>query len=101
MRDVWWDEGDAAHIRSRSTRYGEGAIDIEPHWTLEAATDPKRIEREPDPKSWRGDNRIIGHSTTAGFVITIIADADDGSGVTAWKASGPDLRDYQRQKEDQ
>lgn len=73
---------------------GVGAIDIEPRWTLEAAADPHRIEREPDPKSWRGDNRIIGHSSTAGFVITIIADAEDGSGVTAWKSGGADLRDY-------
>lgn len=47
---LWWDEEDAAHIRSRSFRYS-GATDIEPDWTLEAAADPARVMRDPDPKS--------------------------------------------------
>jgi hypothetical protein len=31
--ELWWDEEDADHIRSRSIRY-PGADDIEPGWTL-------------------------------------------------------------------
>ena len=45
---LWWDEEGAAHIRSRSSRY-PGATDIEPEWTLEAAADPARVTRDPDP----------------------------------------------------
>ena len=33
--DLWWDEEDAEHIRTRSVRYSR-ADDIEPSWTLEA-----------------------------------------------------------------
>ncbi len=50
MRDLWWRDEDAEHIRTRSTRY-PGALDIEPAWTLEAATDPHRVVRDPDPRS--------------------------------------------------
>jgi hypothetical protein len=41
--------------------------------------------------------RIIGYSPTAGFVITIIATGTTHAGVTAWKSSGADLRDYEGQ----
>jgi hypothetical protein len=49
---LWWDEEDAAHIRSRSSRY-PGATDIEPGWTLEAAADPARVVRDPDRRAER------------------------------------------------
>lgn len=90
---LWWDDEDAAHISSRSVRY-PGAIDIEPDWTLEAFDDPHHVLRTPDPKSRVGYTRIIGYSPSAGFVLTVIIDPEDGSGVTAWKARGADLRDY-------
>lgn len=95
---LWWDDEDAAHILSRSTRY-PGAQDIEPAWTLEAATDPHRIVREPDPRSRSGHVRIIGYSTAAGLVLTIIVDPRDHSGVTAWKTRGVDLRHYLQGRE--
>jgi hypothetical protein len=38
--------------------------------------------------------RIIGYSPGAGFVLTVIVDPDDWSGVTAWKTRAPDLREY-------
>jgi len=50
---------------------------------------------EPDPKSRTGAVRIIGYSASAGFVITIIATGGARAGVTAWKSSGADLRDYE------
>ena len=79
--------------RSRSVRY-PGAADIEPEWTLEAAADPCRIVRDPDPKSRTGAVRLIGYSPTAGFVLTVIVDPTDKAGVTAWKTRGADLRSY-------
>ena len=48
--DLWWDAEDTEHIRSRSTRYPH-VTDIEPEWTLQAAADPARVVRDPDPKS--------------------------------------------------
>jgi hypothetical protein len=93
LSELWWDDEDAAHIGHRSTRY-PGAIDLEPAWTLEAATDPHRVVHDPDPKSRVGYTRIIGYSPSAGFVLTVIVDPEDNSGVTAWKTRGADLRDY-------
>lgn len=90
---LWWDPADAEHILTRSTRY-PGGYDIEPAWTQEAAADTHRIVREPDPKSRVGYTRLIGYSHTAGFVLTVIIDPHDDSGVTAWKTRGADLRDY-------
>ena len=52
---------------------------------------------DPDPKSRTGAVRIIGNSASAGFVITIIATGGARAGVTAWKSSGADLRDYEGQ----
>jgi hypothetical protein len=91
---LWWTNDRGDYIRLRSCRY-PGATDIEPAWTLEAAADPHRIIRDPDPKSHWGDIRIVGHSPSAGFVITVIIDHVDHSGVNAWKTSGADLRAYQ------
>ncbi len=90
---LWWDDEDAAHIRTRSTRY-PGAQDIDPAWTLETAADPDRVLRNPDPRSRVGYLRLIGYSPTADCVITVIADPDDWSGVTAWKTTGADLHTY-------
>lgn len=97
-QQLWWDDEDAEHIRTRSSRY-PGANDIEPAWTLEAAADPHRVVRTPDARSHAGHTRIVGYSSSAGFVLTVIVDPDDGSGVTAWKTRGADLRDYLTRKE--
>ncbi len=94
MDDLCWRDADAEYIRRRSDRY-PGAVNIEPAWTVVAATDPRRIERDPDPKSRVGAVRITGYSPSAGFVITVIATAGAPAGVTAWKSSGADLRDYE------
>lgn len=66
---------------------------------MEAAADPARIVRDPDPKSRVGYTRFIGYSSTAGFVLTVIIDPDDSSGVTAWKTGGRDLHEYLQRKE--
>ena len=95
---LWWDSEDAEHIRTRSARY-PGAVDLEPAWTLEAAADPDSVLQQPDPKSRAGYTRLIGHSPSAGAVLTVIIDPHDGSGVTAWIARGADLRHYLDSKE--
>ncbi len=69
-------------------------MDIEPEWTLEAAKDPGRVVRDPDPKSRAAYIRLIGYSSGAGFVLTVIIDPEDFSGVTAWRTRGADLRHY-------
>jgi hypothetical protein len=66
---------------------------------LEAAADPHRITRDPDPKSWAGDIRLVGYSHAAGFVITVMIRSDNHSGATAWRTSGADLRAYLEGKE--
>jgi hypothetical protein len=91
--ELWWDEEDAAHIRSRSARY-PGAADVEPEWTLQAADDPARVVHDPDPRSKAAYIRLVGYSPGAGFVLTVIIDPQDFSGVTAWKTRGADLRTY-------
>lgn len=95
--DLWWREEDADYIRARAVRY-PGATGIEPEWTLEAATDPRSITRDPDPKSRNHAIHLIGYSPTAGFVITVIVTPTDHAGVTAWKTSGADLRAYDGQE---
>jgi hypothetical protein len=47
---LWWSQEQADYIGKRSVRYPE-ATDIDLAWTLEAAVDPRRITRGPDPKS--------------------------------------------------
>jgi hypothetical protein len=95
--DLWWRDEDADYIRRRGERY-PGASGIEPEWTLESASDPRRIVRDPDPRSRRRAIRIIGYSPSAGFVITVIATPSDHAGVTAWKTSGADLRAYEARR---
>lgn len=51
------------------------------------------------PRSRAGYIRLIGYSPSAGFVLTVVVDPMDHSGVTAWKARGADLRDYLEAKE--
>lgn len=94
--DLWWREQDAEYIRRRGARY-PGATGIEPEWTVEAAAVPRRIVRDPDPKSRSSAIRVIGYSPSAGFVITVIATRSDHAGVTAWKTTGADLREYEGQ----
>jgi hypothetical protein len=98
--ELWWDDEDAAHIRSRSVRY-PGAENIEPGWTLDAAPTrlAHRVVRDPDPSSRAGCIRIIG--VLAGRWVRAHRDRRPGGlvGVTAWKMRGADLRDYLEGKE--
>lgn len=96
LDDLWWRDEDAEYIRRRRDRY-PGATNIEPSWTLEAAVDPRRIVHDPDPKSRTGAVRIVGYPPSAGFVVTVIATRRAHAGVTAWKSSGADLREYEGQ----
>lgn len=94
--DLWRRDEDAEYIRRCSDRY-PGATNIDVDWTLEAAADPRSVVHDPDPKSRSGAVRTIGYSSNAGFVITIITTGTTHAGVTAWKSSGADLREYEGQ----
>jgi hypothetical protein len=98
VNGLWWEEDDAAHIRTRSSRY-PGALDIEPEWTVQAASDPHRVVSEHDLRSRSGYIRLVSYSPGAGFVVTVIIDPVDSSGVSAWKTRGVDLRTYLQRRD--
>ncbi|WP_206442890.1 hypothetical protein [Candidatus Protofrankia californiensis] len=58
---------------------------------MEAAADPRRVVRNPDPRSQTGTIRLVGYPPSAGFVLTVIIDPVDKAGITAWKIRGPAL----------
>jgi len=85
---VDWIHG-AAHMR---TNHG-----ITPDVANEALGDPNRIVIDPDYNSTSGRSvRIIGFSTIADDVITVIVVEDDGveHGVNGWVANQKDRRIY-------
>lgn len=95
---IIWTKEAAEHIRARSCRY-PGAAGIEPEWTQEAVNDLFAVWLEPDPKSESGLGiRIIGYSTSAGAVLTVIAYRRGWQlrGATAYQARGSDLRKYRK-----
>lgn len=93
---------DADYIRSRSSRY-QGALDIEPPWTLEVLADDHLVELSPYPNSRVGATGFIGFSSSVGKVLVVIAYRDlDGHlhGVNAWPATGRDLTTYLEEGDD-
>ncbi len=76
-QEVIWSQERAEHIQSRSQRY-PGAFNIEPAWTSEALSDPERIVQNPDPKSHTGAMRVVGYSSSAHAVLTVILDRRAG-----------------------
>lgn len=102
MDGIGWSSQAAEYLRTRSRRY-DGALDIEPPWTAEVLADPELIAFEPDPKSRIGASRFIGESPSAGAVLVVIAYRDlDGDlhGISAWPATGYDLKAYTGGAED-
>lgn len=100
--ELYWADEDAAYIRSRSARY-QGALDIEPEWTLEVLADERCLELSPYPNSRVGALGFIGFSSSAGKVLVVIAYQDlDGDlhGMNAWPATGRDLSTYSEEGDD-
>ncbi|MBF9521957.1 transposase [Mycobacteroides chelonae] len=65
----------------------------------EALGDPECITLDPDPASISGaSRRIIGYSTTAQALITVILTDFEGAtyGVNAWRAKDRDKRIYRQ-----
>lgn len=100
---ITWTAEQADHVRTRSSRY-PGAVDLEAEWATEAALDPQR-RFGLDPASKTGEAiRVVGRSTAAGRVLTVILVPEDHPpsgawlGVTAWVTKGRDLRDYEAQQ---
>jgi hypothetical protein len=94
---IEWDDKASDHIQTRSARYTD-AVDIDPGWTVEVVNDPDRLVDEPDPRSAHTNSvRIVGYSSTAWMVITVVALRDVHGvlhGASAWKTRGAPLRQY-------
>jgi uncharacterized DUF497 family protein len=63
----------------------------------EALEDPEMLVIDPDPRSLTGDSvRIIGYSSTAQDVLTVVVVVHDGQayGATAWRANKHERRLY-------
>lgn len=67
----------------------------------EALDDPNRVVIHPDPASKSGKStRIIGWSSTAGYLVTVIVVTEDRVeyGANGWRTEDRDLRMYQEQE---
>ena len=63
----------------------------------EALEDPEMVVIDPDPRSVTGESvRIIGYSSTAEEVLTVVVVIHDGQvyGATAWRANKHECRLY-------
>ena len=63
----------------------------------EALEDPEMLIIDPDPRSVTGESvRIIGYSSTAQEVLTVVVVIHDGQvyGATAWRANKYERRLY-------
>jgi hypothetical protein len=102
-RRIEWDAVAAEHIRNRSARYS-AAVDIDPAWTNEVVADPDRMVDEPDPHSAHLNSvRIVGYSSRAGMVITVVALRDRAGvlhGASAWKTRDAAWRQYMEGRND-
>lgn len=84
---VFWDHEREEHIGCRSERH-PGAIGIELDWVDEAVGDRNALVIDPDPRSGPPVLRLVGYSTSAGFVITVLAERSDGE---YWRRTDPGL----------
>lgn len=48
----------------------QDSLDVAAEWTHEAMTDVDMVALEPDPRSRMGASRFIGHSPSAGRVLS-------------------------------
>lgn len=75
--------------------------DLTPAMADEAIADAARIVINPDRASTSGRSaRIIGYSTTAAAILTVIVTEEDGTtwGLNAWKSNTRDQRTYREQE---
>lgn len=75
--------------------------DVTPGEADEAMEDPERVVIDPDYNSTSGrSTRIIGFSTTAGDLLTVIVLVEDDAtyGVNAWRSNARDRRIYLERK---
>jgi hypothetical protein len=82
---------------SKRGEYMQGKHGITPEVADDALGDANRVLIDPDYNSTSGESvRIIGYSTIADDIITVIVLEHDGSeyGVNGWSANGKDRRIY-------
>ena len=74
---------------------------IETEWANEALEDPDALRIDPDPASRTGRSvRTIGHSTSAGHLVTVITVEEAGItyGVNGWKSNEIDISRYREER---
>lgn len=82
---------------SKRGEYMQRQHGITPQVADDALGDPNRIAIDPDYNSTSGESvRIIGFSTIADDIVTVIVLQHDGTeyGVNGWPANGKDRRIY-------
>lgn len=82
---------------SKRGEYMQRKHGITPHMADDALGDPNRIVIDPDYNSTSGESiRIIGFSTIADDIVTVIVLQHDGTeyGVIGWSANAKDRRIY-------
>lgn len=74
---------------------------IEVDWADEALEDPDALRIDPDPASRSGRSvRIIGYSTAAGSLVTVITVEEAGItySVNGWRSNPIDIRRYREER---
>jgi len=86
----------AGHGDARSQRH-PGDTDIPSSWAADAVADENAALIDPDYNSKSGSSmRVIGWSSEAGFLITVIIVRFEGKlfAASAWKSNSKDLKLY-------
>jgi hypothetical protein len=94
---VWTDDA-ADHIRTRTVRYADTEVNLEPAWATEAALDPHRMLFVPNTGTSLG---VIGWSVTGRLVLKIWLQpidmtAGEWAGASAAKANASITNRYRR-----
>lgn len=88
---------------SKRGEYMQRKHGIAPDVADDALGDPNRVVIDPDYNSTSGESvRIIGFSTVADAIITVIVLQDGGTeyGVNGWRANAKDRRVYSGNNDD-
>jgi hypothetical protein len=100
FEDVDWSEvGDHDPAR-RSARKGTNERDVYTEWATEACQDPRRWVRSAGSKSGL-TVKVTGHSTMAGFMVTVVVAPKDHPpqtrwwGASAWAAKATEVKSYE------
>lgn len=100
IAEVLWTEAAADHIRTRTARYADTEINLEPAWATEAALDPYRTLYLPKAGTSLG---VIGWTITGRMVLRVWLQpidiiAGEWAGASAAKANDTITKRYWRNR---